>query len=118
MGFFSRSKPNAETLTRLQDYNECYGNLLEQNVFIAEQIGNATLAKEGRKHANVIARFIRIARSSNDRKAREILATFETDFKVHLDGTDTLKGIYKSRLGKDFDPTELLAAKESGWKLI
>ena len=118
MGIFSRSKPHPETLARLQDYDENYGLVLECNTYIAEKIGFHTSAKACRDQASVIARFIRIARSSNDEKACEILATFESDFKEHIDMAENLQKLYRSDFGKDFDPGEVVAAKESGWRLI
>jgi hypothetical protein len=118
MGIFSQSKPNAETLARLEDYNECYATVLECNVYMAEQIGFISTAESGREHAKVIARWIRIARTSKEEKAREVLATFESDFKEHIDLAEKLQNSYKSKCGREFDPEEVQRAKESGWKLL
>ena len=118
MGIFSRSKPHPETLAKLQEYNECFADVLECIVFIAEKLGYLTTAKQGRKTATLCARHIRVARSSSDKKACDVLKDFEVAYPEQLAMAKQLQEQYKLKYGEFYGMEVLEFAKKSGWKLM
>ena len=118
MGIFSSSTPSTKTLAIIQSYNECFADVLEPMLFIAEKLEYLNTTKDVRKLASLVARNIRIARKSSDKKAQEIIRDFYTALEEQVDMLTKLGEQYKIKYGKEFDVKDLELAKKSGWKLI